>query len=319
MIVDPYLQKTLKERAIFSLDRTVLPMLPELYEGVVIPVRRWIYDLAVRGRVNRLVSERLAEWPSVFTNIEIETVNRCNNDCPFCPANRGADRRAHAVMGRRLFTSIVRQLGEIGFRGNLALYSNNEPLLDPRIAELAREARGAVPGSFIYIFTNGTLLTPGLYTELMGSLDLIVINNYSDDLKLLPQVREIERASRSDPGRYGRTKIVLRRKSEFRTNRAGQSPNRRRRLGLTSACIYPFSQMVVRPDGKLSLCCNDAWGATTMGDLSETAILDCWFGERYKEARRKIIRGRKCLSPCRECDNLTTGHIEEVPLKLGFN
>lgn len=319
MIVDPYLHKTIKERVIFSLDRAVLPMLPELYEAVVIPVRRKIYDIAVRCRVSRLVSERLAAWPSVFTNIEIETVNRCNNDCPFCPANRRADRRAHDVMGRRLFTSIVRQLGEIGFKGNLALYSNNEPLLDRRIPELAREAREAVPKSFIYIFTNGTLLTPGLYEKLMGSLDLIVINNYSDDLKLLPNVREIERVSRRDPELFKRTKIVLRRKNEFRTNRAGQSPNRRHRLRLSSACLYPFSQMVVRPNGKLSLCCNDAWGATNMGDLSETGILDCWFGDRYNEARRKILMGRKCLSPCRDCDNLTTRHIEEAPLRIGLN
>jgi biotin synthase-like enzyme len=51
----------------------------------------------------------------LFSYIEIETINRCNNDCAFCPVNRNDDPRPKAVMDDGLLRAIVSQLQDIDY------------------------------------------------------------------------------------------------------------------------------------------------------------------------------------------------------------
>ena len=49
--------------------------------------------------------------------------------------------------------------------------------------------------------------------------------------------------------------------------------------------------MVVRPDGKIGLCSNDAFGQVTLGDLTSDSISDVWnsdlvLGSEAKSWRR---------------------------------
>lgn len=60
--------------------------------------------------------------------------------------------------------------------------------------------------------------------------------------------------------------------------------------------------MIVRPDGKVSLCCNDPLGKYSLGDLNEQSIKEVWYGEQYNTIRNKIISGRKNLDKCNRCD-----------------
>ena len=60
--------------------------------------------------------------------------------------------------------------------------------------------------------------------------------------------------------------------------------------------------MVVRPDGKVSLCCNDPLGRETMGDLNEQSIIDVWFGEKYTKTRELITKGPGYIAKCAKCD-----------------
>lgn len=51
------------------------------------------------------------------------------------------------------------------------------------------------------------------------------------------------------------------------------------------------------------MCCNDALGKYTMGDLSAQSINEAWNSEEYKKVRREMLTtGRKNLLLCRECD-----------------
>ncbi len=86
--------------------------------------------------------------------------------------------------------------------------------------------------------------------------------------------------------------------------RAGQALNRSRIRTLRSQCLYLFKHINVRPDGKVSLCSNDALGSVTLGDLKKESILDVWYGETFEEYREKIIKGRKYIDACASCDNL---------------
>ena len=63
--------------------------------------------------------------------------------------------------------------------------------------------------------------------------------------------------------------------------------------------------MVIRPDGKISLCCNDALGQITLGDASKTKIIDIWFNEKFEEVRKHLAmrEGRGAISVCRYCNH----------------
>ena len=51
----------------------------------------------------------------LFTSVEVETINRCNNICPFCPVNKNDDIRTKKRMSETLFHSIVNNLEDLKF------------------------------------------------------------------------------------------------------------------------------------------------------------------------------------------------------------
>jgi len=240
----------------------------------------------------------------LFKTIEIETINKCNNDCPFCPVNIHSDTREFRRMSDDLFYSILKQLSALQYSGHIAIFSNNEPYMDNRILEFIKATRVSLPEAYTYIYTNGTLLTLDKFIESMKWLDLIIIDNYNDAYEFLPTVREIYQYCLGKPDLENRVRICKRAKNEKLTTRGGQAPNREliKISGIT--CLLPFQQFVVRPDGKVSLCCNDALGKYTLGDLYEETIIDVWYGKAYEKVRKKIYNGRDNLPLCIGCDSL---------------
>ncbi len=244
----------------------------------------------------------------LFSHVEVETLNRCNGGCAFCPVNRHADPRRSLRMPESLFSAIVGQLGKMRYDGFLGLYSNNEPLLDARLEAFAAEARGRAPAAFLNLSTNGSLLGLERFRRLARHFDRIVINNYGNGPAMHEPVRRIWDFCRTEEGiglLAGKTlEISLRCEQDVLTSRAGNAPNRpppERTLALP--CLLPYSQLIVRPDGKISLCCNDALGQETLGDLSRESIPDAWLGEARRRAQQTMASaGRNGLALCRRCD-----------------
>jgi len=237
--------------------------------------------------------------------VEIETLNKCNSTCAFCPVNRFVDPREMMRMGETLFRKIVADLAALGFRGNLRLFSNNEPFLDKRIFDFAELARAELPHAMIEIYTNGTALDVAKTERIARSLDRLTINNYAARPVLHRNIGEIvDHIDRRRPDLAGKIRVNLRRLDEFISTRAGNAPNRAPiEVRYRSRCAYPFFQMVVRPDGKLSLCCNDALGQETLGDLSVQSIREAWADQRRKTVQGLMLQGRDKLDICRHCDN----------------
>lgn len=100
--------------------------------------------------------------------------------------------------------------------------------------------------------------------------------------------------------------IHIRNKTEILSSRGGSAPNKSKGVPIKSLCILPFSQMIIRPDGKVSLCCNDALGQYTLGDVSNNKIVDIWYGATSNEYRKKILKGRQQIEICNVCDTLFT-------------
>jgi radical SAM protein with 4Fe4S-binding SPASM domain len=249
--------------------------------------------------------ERLYSNNPMFRHVEIETVNRCNGKCSFCPISVGNDNRKYKYMSDQLFENIINQLSELNYSGKLALFSNNEPFLDKKIVNRHKYAREKVPKARMHLFTNGTLLTVELFQEIIQYLDEMVIDNYDSDLKLIDPCKKISEYCDDHPELKKKVTIVLRNPNEILSNRGGDAPNRSDTVYLENVkCVLPFRQIIIRPDGKLSLCCCDPLGKNTMGDLNKETLIDIWQGSAYKKVREALYMGRKYWPHCSKCDYL---------------
>lgn len=277
--------------------------LPGIYEKYMKPMALAASDRRHASGIKASIEKIMSAKPfPIFKYVEIETINRCNFTCTFCPVNKNDDPRPFKLMDGRLFRSIIGQLKELNYSGCINLSSNNEPLMDNRICELAGIAKEAVPGAYLHMITNGTLLTIDKLNALMKHLDMLAIDNYDDDLKLIAPVRDVYEYCRRNNVYKDKVKIYLRMKTDILSNRAGQAKNRSKIKPLRSSCGYPFEQLVIRPDGKVSLCCNDALGERTMGDLAVEKIVDVWNGATFLETRKRLLEGKKNVKPCCACD-----------------
>ena len=194
------------------------------------------------------------------------------------------------------------------YQGRFTTFSNNEPLLDDRIIVFNRYARKKLPHARMHLFTNGTLLTIDKFVALLEVLDELIIDNYHPQLKLIKPCKEIEEYCKEHPEAAKKATIVMRHPNEILTSRGGDAPNRSDVPDYSKErCVLPFKQMIVRPTGQVSLCCNDALGKYTLGNLSEESILDVWYGPKFEAVRESLYKGRGNWGNCRSCDTFNIG------------
>ena len=160
-------------------------------------------------------------------------------------------------MDIQLFKKIIQELSELEYSGRLGMFSNNEPFLDSRIEDLTKYAREKLPNAVIYLYTNGTVLTKKRYEAIIPYLTYMIIDNYNDYGNMNDKIKIINDLCEKNEYYKSKTKIVMRKQNEVLFSRGGNAPNKKNSTTLDMSCILPFKQIVIRPDGKLSLCNND--------------------------------------------------------------
>lgn len=299
IVINPYVQKKYYEtpNVVFN---------PYGNENYTVTEEQWNNF----NRENRVFDEieqyakSLADAKPLFEHVEIETYNRCNGVCDFCPVSKNNEKREEKWMDEELFHSIINQLAELNYAGRLALFSNNEPFLDERILEFHRFARQKLPLARMHLFTNGTVLTLEKFIEVIKYLDELIIDNYNQELNLNKHSKEIADYCEEHPKLKQKVTIVLRKPHEILSTRGGDAPNRCEMPTYDKVkCVLPFKQMIIRPDGKVSLCCNDPYGKCTLGDLSKSSIMDVWNGKAYENVRNLLLQGRGKMEHCKNCDS----------------
>jgi radical SAM protein with 4Fe4S-binding SPASM domain len=298
-------------------------------------LQRWFPAISNRARVTiskykdrryreqqEGIFEHLAAATDKPNHIEIETLNRCNGACSFCPVNRFDDPRPLQHMEEALFHRIIDELADWDFDGQLKLFSNNEPFLDKRIFDFTEYARTKLPHTSIKILTNGTVLDAEKVERILPLVSQLHVNNYSMDFDLPDNIRAaIDHVNANLPHLASKMTISLRQVDQLKTTRGGGAPNRDNGSAIyTSRCAYPFFQMVIRPDGKISLCCNDALGEVTLGDVSSQPLREAWNSEKRREIQNAMLKGRDQIDICSKCDNLNWAHPKrlDAALKAGF-
>lgn len=277
---------------------------PDIYEIYIknpqIEERDKKYAPIVRKKIDKLLNTN--PYPLFYT-IEIETINKCNGECQFCPVNKFDDPRQLAIMDTELFYTIIAQLKELNFKGRVQLFSNNEPLLDKRIFDFAKHTKEELNKCHLVFYTNGTLLDIDKFKKLILYCDTFCIDIYYDKEEKKPNnIKPVIKYCLQTPDLQHKVKIQLINKAAIRNSRGGKSKNRKNIYTVQTPCLLPFVQVVVRPTGEISLCCNDATGVFTLGDLKQEKLIDIWNGHYFNEIRKKLRFNREQIPMCHQCD-----------------
>ncbi|MBQ9438573.1 MAG: SPASM domain-containing protein [Lachnospiraceae bacterium] len=243
--------------------------------------------------------------------IAIETVNRCNGVCAFCPANRYAETRPYAMMEETLFQKILDEVASWpDWKGVFSLYVNNEPFIDPLMPKLLEKSRKALPEAIMLLFTNGSLLTPEIMDVIGENVDVCYINNYSEEYKLNPKVQEAYDYVRAHEKQFEKVKIVIQKRysKEVLTSRGGSSPNKPQPTTVVKApCLIPYTDLTIYPKGQVGLCCSDVLETQDFGNCSEKSLLEIYNSEKYKAVRKAMAMGRDKIPICAHCDFIDSG------------
>jgi MoaA/NifB/PqqE/SkfB family radical SAM enzyme len=239
----------------------------------------------------------------LFEIVALETRTGCNLTCSFCPVSRRSDVRGFAEMPLSTVELVGAQLSELHFSGSLLLFCNNEPLLDPRLGDIVALCREYCGDARLKVLTNGTRLTRNQAVGLFqAGLTTLEIDNYTDGRMLIRSVRALLHAR--DLFKGCDVRVNVRRLNEVLTNRAGTAPNSRP-LDTPSHqfCALPFTDLNVMPDGRVTLCCFDAYETSCIGSVHEDSLVDIWSGPKIGRARHALLNLDRSASPlCAACD-----------------
>lgn len=240
---------------------------------------------------------RIYSFKPRLTALAIEINSTCNRKCAWCP-NSIADRPKDKYLDETLFYSIIDQMVEMKFRGHITFNLYNEPLLDPRLPTFIDYTRKKLPASFLYLNTNGDMLTLDLWKTLRGNgLDLANVSQY--DGKYNNNINSITDALDKDEIKHFYAHIF---NTSTINNRAGLISTATM-LPQRKLCDRPFYQLAVTYEGKVVLCCNDYFGQVEIGDIQTTKIKDLWECETFQRYRKELRKGnRKNLVLCNKCD-----------------
>ena len=290
--------------------------LPNLASNAYLKLQFFTRGKAQREYTEYFMNAKEVPQPNV---VNIETINRCNSTCAFCTANVHAEKRPLMKIDDGLYRSIIDQLADWNYKGHLTLYGNNEPWLDTRIVEFHKYAREKLPESFIFMSTNGLILTLEKVNEIKPYINQLIINNYSMEMKLHPNIQKIYDYVKAHPEEYKDLdiQIQMRYLQEVLTNRAGSAPNKKAtEKVIKETCLLPFTDAWIMPNGKLGLCCCDNFEVTDFGDLNTTPLKEVWASPKFMEARRAIAEGRQEYPFCKHCDFIDAGFRMQVVKKI---
>jgi organic radical activating enzyme len=125
--------------------------------------------LKIHERVDRathIPEDRRIETPPIPRSAKIEVTSRCNYKCSCCVASEGL--REQGDMDFSFFKKIVRDLGFLGVE-EIGLFLLGEPLLIKNLHEWVEYCKKEVGIPYIFITTNGSLLTLDVSKNLIHS------------------------------------------------------------------------------------------------------------------------------------------------------
>ncbi|MFC2135181.1 radical SAM/SPASM domain-containing protein [Bacteroidota bacterium] len=251
-------------------------------------------------------------------NVQIQTSNKCNAACTFCPYPYTESKKKYEVMDWKLYKKIIDECSKNEVESILPFFLN-EPLLNKDLVKYIDYAKEKNPDSSISIFTNGSLLTKKLGEQLLDSKIEEVIFSFngstkeeyegsmknldfektkkkiSDFIKLRGNSKKPEIAIHML--KIGLDKLSLNSIKKYWNelgvsvhifkyeNRAGNVKEyniEKNSLTRKVPCSRLLNQIYILVNGDVILCCADWKNEVTLGNIKEQSISDIWNGETRK-------------------------------------
>jgi MoaA/NifB/PqqE/SkfB family radical SAM enzyme len=234
--------------------------------------------------------------------VEIETVSSCTRKCPWCLFGAFPDFRPAKAqyLDTKVIHNVFSSLKQSGFKGMIALFSINEPLLDERIlnGKLIRDCKTVFQEQvLVELTTNGDLLTPTVADMLFGSgLDILKISCYTPDSyhNMLQFYGGDGRITVYDQTRF--------QQNEYESNRAGTIDGSFRQFCGYGSCSSPFYRTAIGWDGEVRICFNDILQQVRIGNVYDRDFAELLSGAEMTEMRETIYSDRQKFKPCCYCN-----------------
>ncbi len=283
----------------------------------------------------------MTEYPRL---VAIETTNRCNAKCAFCPNNSLA--RERRVMSGELFEKIVDDCTRFPLPA-VEPFLQGEPFVDPHIFERLSYINEKLPNTALRLYSNGAALTPAKADELRKlnvsklyiSLNTINPTKY-EKIVGLPFEKTMENlrylATANEKGRVA-PEIVVRITlvDDIEKSEIAEFKRLCANLGVKPMTVglfnykgdihsdlpvppYPcehINRLDILSNGETTLCCMDQEGEYGFGSVVNDSVLDV-FNNRKATLVRTMHRTGKRLQfePCDRC-NLFWPSLSNLSLK----
>jgi radical SAM protein with 4Fe4S-binding SPASM domain len=160
--------------------------------------------------------------------------------------------------------------------------------------------------SFVEIVTNGDTLTKKKIKELYNAnVNKVLVSLYDGP----EQVDKFK--TMADGAQVPDDFVILRHRwhdenQDFGlklTNRAGTiDVGKQYDIKNFSFCYYPSYSVLIDWNGDIFLCPQDWQRRRAMGNMMLESIFDIWVGKIMSKYRKNLLEGKRCASPCSECN-----------------
>jgi len=260
-----------------------------------------------------------------LTTVNVELTSRCNKDCWMC-GRRKIDRDyphlaiKYGDMDFALVKSIARQLPD-----NIVVqfHDNGEPLLYPQFGKAVSLFKRQIR----CMDTNAKLIVEKA-DQIIGNLDTLTISTFENDSEGNQQYKLVKRFLEIKGDR--KPNIIIRCLGDVKLSRyqklgciiatrilhsplgSFQYKKRNPTVPEIGICLDFLSHMVIRSDGKVSICVRfDPKELGVIGDAIKSPLFAIWNSRKRKEWLKLHIEGRRKNIPlCSYCEfwGVSTGY-----------
>ena len=236
--------------------------------------------------------------------IELSIIDVCNRSCIFCPkVDPKVAPNTYQKMNMVLINKLAKDLKKIGYKGSVTLCGYGEPMLHKGVYEISRKLAEV---SFVEIVTNGDTLTSEIINKLYHSnVNKLLISLY-DGPEQTKKFKEMTKSA-NVPNDF----VILRdrwhdEKKDYGlklTNRSGTiNVGNQESVGTFTYCNYPSYSVLIDWNGDVFLCPQDWQRRITTGNIMQTDFFEIWTGSAITKYRKNLLQGKRCNSPCTECN-----------------
>lgn len=265
-------------------------------------------------------------------SILIETSNKCQGLCKFCPYSKIRKNDGLELMDEKVFYYLIDEISKHRPK-RITLFNNNEPLLDKRIFKFIEYVYENNKDTEITLSTNGIILTKEIlnklhdshlttlyvsiptideekYEYLMGVkpfklfklLESIDDNSMKKMIRIaVPETKYYDKESmKAKFGDY----LICSWPLEYKGSWQMKEEFEKFSLNMQYAgpCDRPLDQAVISSNGDVIICCRDWSRENVVGNINYDSLYNIWKSDKMKKIQNEIINNNynkiKCCSTC---------------------